>query len=102
MSGRSLSVFCFAECLVKKGVRESYSLLRKRTPAARTPRSAPKTGEGAWVNVGEMPAAVVVTGAVVAAAVTTAGVSFAVCGAVAGTVAVTVAGCPPEDAVHFA
>lgn len=57
------------ESRVKKGVREGYSLRRKRTPAARTPRSAPKTGAGAWVNVGVIPAAVVVTGAAVVAAV---------------------------------
>ena len=52
----------------KKFGREGYSLRLSSTPAARSPSSAPNTGAGAWVRVGETPAAVVAAGAAVVAA----------------------------------
>ena len=93
-----------------------WKRLLRSTPAARRPKSAPATGAGAWVRVGETPAAVVACGAeVVAAAVCVfvgCGVVTAVwvlvgCGVVTAVwvlVGVAVASVSPEEpaAVHFA
>ena len=79
-----------------------WKRLLRRTPAARSPKSAPATGAGAWVRVGETPAAVVASGADVVAVVLCVFVGCGVVTAVA--VGVAVASVSPEEpaAVHFA
>lgn len=79
-----------------------WKRLLRSTPAARRPKSAPATGAGAWVRVGETPAAVVACGADVVAVVLCV---FVGCGVVTAVeVAVGVASVSPEEpaAVHFA
>ncbi len=47
------NVLCRRDGSRKEGKgREDYSLRLNRTPAARSPASAPNTGAGAWVKVG--------------------------------------------------
>ena len=81
-----------------------WKRLLRRTPAARSPKSAPATGAGAWVSVGETPAAVVASGADVVAVVLCVFVGCGVVTAVEVAVGVAVASVSPEEpaAVHFA
>ena len=81
-----------------------WKRLLRRTPAARSPKSAPATGAGAWVRVGETPAAVVACGADVVAVVLCVFVGCGVVTAVEVAVGAVVASVSPEEpaAVHFA
>ena len=81
-----------------------WKRLLRRTPAARSPKSAPATGAGAWVRVGETPAAVVASGADVVAVVLCVFVGCGVVTAVEVAVGAVVASVSPEEpaAVHFA